>query len=259
MKFTTFASSSAGNAYIVWEEDTIILIDCGISYRNIIQNLSKLNLNIDDVSAILITHEHHDHTRGLKTLYKKHDIPLFLAKNVKKKIDFNCKVYKTFTPNDTWNIGTFNIQSFKTSHDATNPVGYRINSKYGSLGILTDTGYVTKDAYNTLIGVNTLLLEANHDVQMLIRGSYPIYLTQRIHSEFGHLSNEDAGIFTLEMVKQGTKEIILAHLSKENNDPFLALNTIKQILMSNNYNIPISVAPKDTMSKIYDCDNKKLL
>ena len=221
MEFYTLASSSAGNAALVCHNDTHLLIDAGISCRRITQSLAALDLTLDDLDGILITHEHIDHVRGLVTLAKKW--PALLS------------------------------ATFGTSHDAKESVGYRIESDAGSLAVLTDTGFVTDEAHDVALGADMLLLESNHDVVMLKNGGYPYYLKQRILSEYGHLSNDAAAEFAIECVRAGTSDILLAHLSDENNSPELAEYTVGRALQSSGLSVRFAAAPRDTISEVHVC------
>ena len=193
MEFYTLASSSAGNAALVCHNDTHLLIDAGISCRRITQSLAVLNLTLDDLDGILITHEHIDHVRGLVTLAKKCPAPLYATFGTAAAIQYPEPCLRAFAAGKEFTIKDLHVRSFRTSHDAKESVGYRIESDAGSLAVLTDTGFVTDEAHDVALGADMLLLESNHDVVMLKNGGYPYYLKQRILSEYGHLSN-DAGI-----------------------------------------------------------------
>ena len=241
MEFYTLASSSAGNAALVCHNDTHLLIDAGISCRRITQSLAVLNLTLDDLDGILITHEHIDHVRGLVTLAKKCPAPLYAT------FGTAAATGKEFT------IKNLHIRSFRTSHDAKESVGYRIESDAGSLAVLTDTGFVTDEAHDAALGADMLLLESNHDVVMLKNGGYPYYLKQRILSEYGHLSNDAAAEFAIECVRAGTSDILLAHLSDENNSPQLAEYTVGRALQSSGLSVRFAAAPRDTISEVHVC------
>ena len=145
------------------------------------------------------------------------------------------------------------MKSFHTSHDARESVGYRIESTDGSLAVLTDTGVITGEAHDLALGADMLLLEANHDVEMLKTGPYPYYLKQRILGECGHLSNETAAEFAVECVRAGTSDILLAHLSGENNTPQLAEYTVGRALQASGLSVRLSAAPRDTISEVHIC------
>ena len=253
MEFYTLASSSAGNAALVCHENTHILIDAGISCRRITQSLAALSLTLDDLDGILITHEHVDHVRALGTLQKKHAVPLYASFGTAAALDYPAPYLHAFAADETFTIKDLQIRSFRTSHDAKESVGYRIESSDGSLAVLTDTGFITDDAHDAALGADMLLLESNHDVIMLKNGSYPYYLKQRILGECGHLSNEAAAEFAVECVRAGTSDILLAHLSDENNSPELAEYTVGRALQSSGLSVRLAAAPRDTISEVHVC------
>ena len=253
MEFYTLASSSAGNAALVCHENTHILIDAGISCRRITQSLAALSLTLDDLDGILITHEHIDHVRALGTLQKKHAVPLYASFGTTAALDYPAPYLHAFAADETFTIKDLQIRSFRTSHDAKESVGYRIESSDGSLAVLTDTGFITDDAHDAALGADMLLLESNHDVIMLKNGSYPYYLKQRILGECGHLSNEAAAEFAVECVRAGTSDILLAHLSGENNSPQLAECTVGRALQASGLSVRLSAAPRDTIREVHIC------
>ena len=253
MEFYTLASSSAGNAALVCHENTHILIDAGISCRRITQSLAALSLTLDDLDGILITHEHIDHVRALGTLQKKHAVPLYASFGTAAALDYPAPYLHAFAADETFAIKDLQIRSFRTSHDAKESVGYRIESSDGSLAVLTDTGFITDDAHDAALGADMLLLESNHDVVMLKNGGYPYYLKQRILGECGHLSNEAAAEFAVECVRAGTSDILLAHLSDENNSPQLAEYTVGRALQSSGLSVRLAAAPRDTISEVHVC------
>lgn len=253
MEFYTLASSSAGNAALVCHNDTHLLIDAGISCRRITQSLAALSLTLDDLDGILITHEHIDHVRALGTLQKKHAVPLYASFGTAAALDYPAPYLHAFAADEAFAIKDLQIRSFRTSHDAKESVGYRIESSDGSLAVLTDTGFITDDAHDAALGADMLLLESNHDVVMLKNGGYPYYLKQRILSEYGHLSNDAAAEFAIECVRAGTSDILLAHLSDENNSPQLAEYTVDRALQSSGLSVRLAAAPRDTISEVHVC------
>ena len=253
MEFYTLASSSAGNAALVCHNDTHLLIDAGISCRRITQSLAVLDLTLDDLDGILITHEHIDHVRALGTLQKKHAVPLYASFGTAAALDYPAPYLHAFAADEAFAIKDLQIRSFRTSHDAKESVGYRIESSDGSLAVLTDTGFITDDAHDAALGADMLLLESNHDVVKLKNGGYPYYLKQRILSEYGHLSNDAAAEFAIECVRAGTSDILLAHLSDENNSPQLAEYTVGRALQSSGLSVRLAAAPRDTISEVHVC------
>ena len=253
MEFYTIASSSAGNASLVCHEDTHILIDAGVSCRRITQSLAVLNLTLEDIDAILITHEHIDHVRALGTLQKKCAVPLYASRGTAAALDYPAERVHAFAPGDAFTVGSLRALPFRTSHDARESVGYRIESGDGSLAVLTDTGCITDEAHDLALGADTLLLEANHDVELLTTGPYPYPLKRRILGEYGHLSNEAAAEFAVECVRAGTSDILLAHLSGENNTPDLAEYAVGRALQARGLSVRLAAAPRDTISEVHIC------
>ena len=250
MEFYTLASGSSGNCSLVCAGDTLLLIDAGISCRRIEQSLRALGRTLGDLTAVFITHEHADHVGGLATLSKKSAAPVYVTRGVSHIL--TCPVV-AFTAGDTLEFAGCTVRSFSTSHDAVDPVGYRVDAADGSLGILIDTGFVTDAARESLAGVDTLLLEANHDVETLQYGPYPYFLKRRILGDEGHLSNDAAAEFARLAVQSGTRDILLAHLSKENNTPELAEYAVARALQSAGLSVRLGVAPRDTMSEVHLC------
>ncbi len=258
MEFYTLASSSSGNAALIRSGKTAILLDAGISARRIAQALALLGMTPEELDAILITHEHSDHVGGIATLTKKYAIPVYASRGTAHFLPQAGSALRIFEAGDAFTVGALEIQSFRTSHDAADSVDYRIDGPDGSLGALTDSGYVTDDAAKTLTGVDLLLLEANHDVGMLQSGPYPYHLKRRILGEHGHLSNDAAADFALRCVKSGTSDILLAHLSAENNTPEAAEYAVARKLQAAGCSVRLSVAPRDRLSEVHTVCRKSL-
>lgn len=250
----TLASGSSGNAYLLTQGTTHVLIDAGISCRRIVTALASLGLDPMDVAGILITHGHIDHVAGLKTLSKKYKRPIFLshlaADEVAGKIPEAAPYLRCFTPGTPFYIDEMLVQSFCVPHDAYGTVGYRL----GDVGVVTDCGYVTQDMADVLTGVSLLVLEANHDVELLETGPYPYHLKQRVKGSEGHLSNDHAAQFAKAMAEHGAQTILLAHLSQDNNTPQTALRTVCQVLEWAGLSTTVEVAPRDVMSKPYQTE-----
>lgn len=234
MKACIFASSSSGNCMLVSHSDTNILIDAGISARRITTFLAQMGLSVEDVGGVLITHEHSDHIMGLKTLIKKSDFKVYAPHTIVNRLlvmlpelDSRTVIIPVGT---SFVLGSMDICAFHTSHDTDESVGYKLVSNAGSFAVATDTGYITDETSSALYGVDTVLLEANHDEKMLLDGPYPFYLKRRILSDTGHLSNDMCAQFARELALNGTKRIILGHLSRTNNTPQCALAAVGQLL-----------------------------
>lgn len=248
----TFASGSEGNCLLISADGTHLLLDAGISTRRIKTALAALGLTVDDLSGILITHEHTDHIGGLQTLVKHHRVPLYASAATARQIAYRVAgaepLLRGVESGQDFAVGSCRVTAFATSHDAAGSQDYRIDTPDGAVGALTDTGYVTDEARSALRGVDLLVLESNHDVEWLLSGPYPYSLKQRILSDFGHLSNDAAAAFAAEMAHAGTQEIILAHLSRENNTPIRAWDTVARALDAQGLSPRLSVAPRKELS-----------
>ena len=248
MTLHTIASGSEGNCLLLACGGTHILIDAGISLRRIKTALSQLGLGMEDIHAILLTHGHTDHIAALGTLCKHHKTPLYASAGAAAQIcdKFGAAQYQMHTVHtgEPFSVGCVTVTPFPTSHDAWGSMDYRVDGEGGSVGVLTDTGYVTDEAYDALMGVDLLVLESNHDIEWLRSGPYPYYLKERILGAYGHLSNDDAARFAMEMAQRGTREIVLAHLSRENNTPARALDTVQRALNAADCQVRLSAAPR---------------
>ena len=248
----TLASGSSGNALLVSSGTSHALVDAGISCRRITLSLKELGLSPADLDAIFITHTHTDHTSGLQVLLKKTTCPIRAFARTCRELEYRLAgISDRLSPMETgtpYPVGCCTVTAFPLSHDAPGTCGYRFDTADGSVGVLTDTGYVPDQAADILLGVDLAVLEANHDIETLRSGPYPYYLKQRILDAEGHLCNEDAARFAVELANSGTSEIILAHLSRENNTPAMARNAVERALSAAGLAPTLSVAPRDTLS-----------
>ena len=251
MNIALFASGSSGNCALVSDGDTHILLDAGISARRICGALQALALSPADISGVLLTHEHTDHICGVATLTKQHRLPLYAshgtAEALCRKSSCVSDVLRVIPRAGAFDIGNARITVFPTSHDATESIDFRVDHDGASIGILTDTGFVTPEAEQTLAGVDLMVLESNHDVDRLRSGPYPYSLKARILGDEGHLSNDAAAEFAVRMARCGTRCIVLAHLSRDNNTPAMALNAVAAALDGTGLAPELSVAPRDTV------------
>ena len=251
----TFASGSSGNALLLSWDGGRLLVDAGISCRRITRNLEALGLTLGDICALLITHTHSDHISGLQTLLKKSAFPVWAADpavlELKNRFpDFGNR-FQSVPLCRKLPLNGCAVTAIPTSHDALGSCGYRFDTAAGSVGLLTDTGYVTPEAESLLPGTNLMILESNHDIETLKSGPYPYFLQKRILGPHGHLSNEAAGRFAAALAKAGAAEIVLAHLSRENNTPAMAQNAVCCALAAAGVKATLSVAPRDERSGAY--------
>lgn len=222
-------SGSTGNSTYISCGGEEFLIDCGVSCKAVSTALCSIGTSIENIRGIFVTHEHIDHIKGLEIISKKYHIPIYMNTNSAKYIycsdgfQYLRSCLKIVDPTECINTENARFDVYKTPHDSWGSVCYRVTTDDDTLGYATDIGYVTKGIASALLGANTVVLESNHDVDMLKNGPYPIYLQNRILSKNGHLSNDDCARFLPYLAESGTKKIWLAHLSKENNLPAVAL------------------------------------
>ena len=241
MRMCSIASGSSGNCIYVGSDDTHLLIDTGISKKRIEEGLNKLEIKGEELSGILITHEHSDHIQGLGVFSRKYEIPIYATPAIHT--------------DEAFVLGDVTVNPFAISHDANEPSGYRLECGGRSVAVATDLGKYDDYTVEHLKGLDAVLLEANHDIHMLEVGGYPYYLKQRILGDRGHLSNELSGRLLCDILHDNLKHIVLGHLSKENNYAKLAYETVKLevTLADNEYrgeDLDMFVASRDTVSDI---------
>ena len=261
LTFCSLASGSSGNCQYIASERTKLLVDAGMSGKYIKTSLHNLDVDINTINGILLTHEHTDHVSGLGVLMRRHQIPLYVTEKtweaVKLKIgEIDSKLLRVYDTIDMLEIGDITVQSAKISHDAVDPLCYAFICDRSKVAIATDLGMISDEVVSKFKDSDLIMVESNHDIEMLKLGSYPMYLKRRILSEFGHLSNDDAGYFSKEIIEFGkAKHILLAHLSKENNVPELAYETVRGILESSNIqvgkDINLDLTYRDKVGRCY--------
>lgn len=235
MYLTVFASGSSGNCALVSQGDTHLLVDAGISAKNIRLGLARRGLCPEELSGVVITHNHSDHISGLRTLTRQlPSLPLFATVPVARQICYRLPAEgqtHTFQPGEDFSVGALRVRSIPTSHDTPGSVGYRFTAPDGRAAcVVTDLGVVTPQVEAAVEGVDLAMIECNHDIDSLRNGPYPYYLKARIAGPQGHLSNTDgAGLCAL-CARSGARSLILAHLSRENNTPALARAAVSKAL-----------------------------
>jgi len=260
MRLCPIASGSSGNCIYVGSDTTHILVDVGISGKKTEEGIRSLDLDMRDIDAILVTHEHSDHIKGLGVLARKYNIPIYSTPGTTEAIiasgelgNIDISLFHRINRDQKFNIKDISINPMKISHDAAEPVAYRFAHGDSRAAIVTDLGTYDEYTVESLRGMNVIMMEANHDVNMLQVGPYPYYLKKRILSDHGHLSNENSGKLISELLHDNTKEIILGHLSKENNLPELAFESVSlEITLSDKpykgSDFPIRVAKRSEPS-----------
>lgn len=234
MKVDVLFSGSRGNCTLIRDGETEILIDCGKSARAVCTALRGAGTDITKISAIFITHEHSDHTSALEIVCRSNGIPVHVTKKSAPKLALcECVAQRLAVHEEEYaeEVGSLKIKSFPLPHDSAANVGYIIESADGDkLGFATDMGHVTETCAENLTGCRRVIVEANHDVQMLMEGRYPPVLKRRILSGKGHLSNEDCADFACKLAASGCRLFALAHLSPENNLPEIAFSEVRRAL-----------------------------
>ena len=232
MRVCLLASGSRGNCALIETDDCRLLIDAGLSGKETERRLAPLGLTGHDLDGILVTHEHHDHVGGIGPLARRFDLPVHIDQLTYSVLPNLGKIHQLrhFIAGEQFSIGSLTISPFSTTHDAVNPVGFTIESSEGKIGFATDLGVPTRLVADHLKGCRVVVLEANHDDQMLQDGPYPWTLKQRIRSRHGHLSNRDSIRLLEEITWPGLEALFLAHLSEENNCPELAAQEFRQTL-----------------------------
>lgn len=223
MKVCVLSSGSKGNTTYIESDNAKILIDVGNSAKYVKEKLEDIGANPSDINAILITHTHVDHIKGLRVFAKKYNIPVYITDIMFKSLDF---LDNYVILSDEFDINDIHITTIKTSHDAPDSRGYIVTSGEKSIVYITDTGYINRKYFDVLKNRNIYIMESNHDIEMLNNGSYPFNLRQRILSDKGHLSNYDSAKYLSSFIGDNTKCIMLAHLSEDNNTEELAYETL---------------------------------
>jgi len=256
---TTIASGSSGNAALVSCGNTHILLDAGVSARRITTGMKTLGVDPGCLAAVLVTHEHLDHISGLAVLTKKLRVPLVSSgptcRQLCYKVPFVEDLVQQQEPGTGVQIGSLWVESFPTPHDAAGSVGYSIAGDSGRMVLATDLGYVTEEVKRAAAGCDLLLCEANHDEDWVRSGPYPYYLKQRILGDRGHLCNEAGAELAAFAVGTGTKAVVLAHLSSENNTPGKAYRVAERRLSAMgaevDRDVDLAVAPRSELSATY--------
>jgi phosphoribosyl 1,2-cyclic phosphodiesterase len=260
MKLCTLYSGSKGNSIFVSAGGANILIDAGKNAKQLCSSLNEIGVSPDSIDAIFITHEHTDHISALEVFLKKHPIPVHISEvSAPKLISHgvgqanNCLV--VHPPVFSLKIKELEISSFTTPHDSMGSVGYRLSfnddGKARQIGIATDIGFVSDSVLGGLEGCESIVLESNHDIEMLKNGPYTYELKQRILSRRGHLSNADCALLLAKLCAHGTKNILLAHLSEENNDPCIAYDEALSAISDPRVNLAVA-SPCDVTKLVWE-------
>ena len=254
MKFISLSSGSKGNCSLVITNNSIIMIDIGVSYTYLVKELDKLKLTPLDIDYVLITHIHSDHTKGLKQFVNKTKKKVYIPDKMVNELTSIVNIDNITVINDLSKLDDVYIELIYTSHDTECSVGYIISSNNKSLVYITDTGYIPNQEHPYLKNADYYIFESNHDMNMLMNSNRPMYLKQRILGDCGHMCNEDATHYLMNFIGPNTKHVVLAHISDECNTPEIAqnvfINALKQVMWP--YQITIKAMPQRTRYSIND-------
>lgn len=260
LELCAVASGSSGNCICVGDDNTHVLIDAGISGKRIENGLHEFDLKANEMQGILVTHEHSDHIAGIGVLARRYGIPIFSTRGTIEAIkrsksvgEIDESLFQVITPGKRFSIGDLIFKPISISHDAADPVAYKVSNEKKSVAVITDLGNYNQALVDELQGLDALLLEANHDIKMLQMGPYPYPLKQRILGDRGHLSNERSGQLLSDLLHDNFGTVLLGHLSKENNYEELAYEAVRlEITMGDTpykaEDFPMKVARRDTVS-----------
>lgn len=223
MQIVILGTGSKGNSTLIKTEKSNILIDVGFSYKSMKEKLNSVNMYPKDIDYIFITHEHTDHIFGLQTFLHYNKPELYISEKIK---DYFYPYEKTNYFSDENIIDNVFIKVLQSSHDSKDCIGFVIEENNESVAYITDTGYINEKNFIFLKNKTYYIIESNHDIEKLMNGRYPYYLKQRIYSDRGHLSNESCGYYLNKLIGKDTKQIVLIHLSEENNTKEIAYNTV---------------------------------
>ena len=235
MKVCVLSSGSKGNSCLIMTDKTKILIDLGTTSSYVESSLKGMKINPSEIKAILITHTHSDHIKGLKVFVKKYNPVIYVTEEIlmllREEIgEFKYKLYQ----DKTALIDDLEINVVKISHDAPEAIGFKIRHNDKSMVYITDTGFINSKHFKMLKNSNLYILESNHDIKMLMDGPYPYYLKQRVRSDKGHLSNKQSSDYLCEFIGDETKKIVFAHISEHNNSEEKVLETFRETIKKNN-------------------------
>ncbi len=244
-RFCSLVSGSSGNCLFIENDDTKLLVDCGVSCKRTKELLKSIGVNIEDIDAVLVTHEHSDHINGLNIICKYYGIPVYTNKKTAEAIKEKCPCVNNINVVDgSFSVKSIDIFSFSTPHDVPSCC-YSFTYEGKKITMGTDMGHLTPEIISAFEGSRFAYIESNHDVDMLTSGPYPYPLKRRILSDYGHLSNKVCSELIVRLAQKGTCKFMLGHLSEDNNTPETALNSAKNALKFFNTEAEVSVAPRN--------------
>lgn len=255
LSMSTLASGSSGNCLLLSDGENHLLVDAGISARRIVKSLKTLGIAPNDLSGVLITHEHSDHVTGLDCLVRHYALPVYASAPTGRQLCCRIAAVEdllyTFSPGDSFSVGNLEVTSFPTPHDTPGSVGYTVTDGVRRCAVVTDLGMVTGAVLEGASGCDLLVVETNHDPDWVRSGPYPQFLKARILGNHGHLSNEAGADLACICVSQGARRVVLAHLSEKNNSPQHAYETVREKLCALKSDALLTVAPRSEPGPAY--------
>lgn len=257
MRFSVLASGSTGNAFYIETKETRLLVDAGLSGKQLDRLFGEINIDPCNLSGILVTHEHSDHIKGLGIFARKYNLPIYANEKTWHAMESNIGKLSVdqkfhFEANRVQTFGNIDVESFSVSHDAVDPMFFSFHSGGKKVVLVTDLGYVSERIKKTIEGANAYVFEANHDVSMLQMGHYPWNVKRRILGDSGHVSNEDCGLALCDVISNETERVYLAHLSKDNNMKELARMSVDQVLKERGIAMKLFDTDPNTATPLYE-------
>ena len=253
MLVSVLASGSKGNSTLIKTDKLNIMIDAGMNLKYLNEQLLKLDMTMDDINYLFLTHTHNDHVGALKSIIKKNTPILCMGAKMFTDLEYLNDYDNILILVDSLDLEDIHIDIVRTSHDASESLGYIFTSGESSLVYITDTGYINSKYFNKLRNKKMYIMESNHDVEMLMHGKYPAWLKQRVLGDKGHLSNQASSFYLSKLIGDNTNYVVLAHLSHENNTEEIAVNTLRETL--NDYEIEfdnIFVAKQNEKTELFE-------
>lgn len=257
MELRTLASGSSGNCILISHNGAHLLVDAGISCRRITAALRSFGIDPTELLGVCVTHEHSDHISGLATLTKQYALLIYTSPGCARQLCYRIPalddLIRPVAPGASFPLGPFTVETFPTSHDAAQPLGFAFSAAGRKAAVVTDLGYVSDAVLDGVLGAHLVVCESNHDVEWLQSGPYPYPLKARILGDKGHLSNEDGSALALQCARSGAHTILLAHLSAENNTPARALQVAQTLLSAEGFgSVTLATAPRQEPSPLYE-------
>jgi phosphoribosyl 1,2-cyclic phosphodiesterase len=255
MKTVAIASGSNGNSYFLEQGGDSVLVDVGISCKELLFRMQNLGLKINNVGGIFLSHEHSDHIRGLEVLTKKYEIPIYLTEGTfnAKNFKLNDRLVNYIKSDKKIGVGNIIVNPFSKFHDAVEPCSFMLNAGKLNISVITDIGKVCPNVIKNIKNSDVCYIESNYDELMLNEGRYPFFLKKRITSDYGHISNYQSAMAIMEHATKRLKCVFLSHLSGNNNKPELALNTFNSLIkLRNDSNFSVNVASREKESNIFN-------